>query len=104
MFIADKLSVTLHYIVLFQFSWTGDNCYHCLINTYLNHRLTAFVIKSFQEASEFITVDTQKIETNLKWILSQQETEGWFNEPGSTHNSYLKVVPPEKNTVYLHNL
>ena len=47
--------------------------------------------KSFADASEFITVDPTKIEQNVKFILSRQNREGWTEELGSTHNTYLKV-------------
>ena len=57
-------------------------------------RLTAFVMKSFQEAAEFITVDPMKIELTLRYLLTQQDPQGWFMEPGSTHSTYLKVAPP----------
>ena len=64
-----------------------------LLITDTSPRLTAFVAKSFAEASEFITVDPLKLQQNVEFILNKQDSEGWFQEDGSTHNTYLQVEP-----------
>jgi hypothetical protein len=36
------------------------------------------VVKSFAEASEFITVDKQQLEESVRWLAASQNTTGCF--------------------------
>ncbi|XP_033103844.1 CD109 antigen-like [Anneissia japonica] len=44
--------------------------------------LTAFVVKSFVQAQEFIFIDYKLVEKAVIWILMQQNNDGSFREPG----------------------
>lgn len=44
-------------------------------------RLSAFVIKCFHQAKDYIAVDDGKIAQTLRWILANQEKNGLFVEP-----------------------
>ncbi|XP_071958025.1 CD109 antigen-like [Antedon mediterranea] len=44
--------------------------------------LTAFVIKSFVQAQDYIFVDNKVVEMGIIWLLEQQNTDGSFMEPG----------------------
>lgn len=46
--------------------------------------LTAFVVKSFSQAKEFVDIiENSKIEKSVEWLINQQDTDGSFNEPGN---------------------
>ena len=66
----------------------------------ITFRLTSFVVKSFQEASPYITIGPNKMATAITWILDQQHRDGYFIEPGFTHNSHLKVAPKDNFRFY----
>lgn len=44
--------------------------------------LTAFVVKSFSQASDFITIDENVVQKAVTWLVSQQNENGTFREPG----------------------
>ncbi|XP_021365550.1 CD109 antigen-like isoform X1 [Mizuhopecten yessoensis] len=44
--------------------------------------LTAFVVKSFAEASDMITIDNEAVVKAVGWLVDQQNPNGTFNEPG----------------------
>ncbi|XP_062603689.1 CD109 antigen-like isoform X2 [Saccostrea cucullata] len=44
--------------------------------------LTAFVVKSFSQASGFITIDENVVKKAVTWLISQQNENGTFREPG----------------------
>ncbi|RNA23969.1 CD109 antigen-like protein [Brachionus plicatilis] len=44
--------------------------------------LTAFVLKSFCQANQFVNIDQNVISKAAEWIIAQQRTDGSFNEPG----------------------
>ncbi|XP_033103838.1 CD109 antigen-like, partial [Anneissia japonica] len=44
--------------------------------------LTAFVVKSFVQAQEYIFIDYKLVEKAVNWILMQQNEDGSFREPG----------------------
>jgi len=52
--------------------------------------LTAFVVKSFSEASEYIDVDKQLVQNSVNWLLKGQMENGCFRKRGYVHSSYLK--------------
>lgn len=54
-------------------------------------RLTAFVLKSFHQAREYVGIDDQVLIMALEWLLGQQRPDGAFSEPGTVHSQYLKV-------------
>lgn len=45
--------------------------------------LTAFVIRSFSQAREFATIDENIIKNSVNWLISQQNKDGSFMEPGN---------------------
>lgn len=45
--------------------------------------LTAYVIKSFKQASKFIAIDEMPITLALNFLRNQQADDGHFNEPGN---------------------
>ncbi|XP_065187438.1 CD109 antigen-like [Sycon ciliatum] len=52
--------------------------------------LTAFVVKSFSQASPYIYVDPNVISKSLQFILAQQTSSGSFRQVGMVHSSHLK--------------
>jgi len=44
--------------------------------------LSAFVVKVFNEARDYIPVEDSKIAKTLNWMIAQQNPNGTFNEPG----------------------
>ncbi|XP_022645189.1 CD109 antigen-like isoform X2 [Varroa destructor] len=44
--------------------------------------LTAFVLKSFAHATEYISVDENVIKNATKWLMEQHQGDGSFREPG----------------------
>lgn len=44
-------------------------------------RLTAFVVRSFQEASNYIFIDPTIITRSLSWLVTNQQANGAFAEP-----------------------
>eukprot|EP00090_Calanus_glacialis_P012233 TRINITY_DN20713_c0_g1_i4.p1 TRINITY_DN20713_c0_g1~~TRINITY_DN20713_c0_g1_i4.p1 ORF type:complete len:1703 (-),score=467.37 TRINITY_DN20713_c0_g1_i4:343-5451(-) len=52
--------------------------------------LTAFVVKSFSEASQYIEVDTNLVQRSVNWLMKGQMENGCFRKRGYVHSSYLK--------------
>lgn len=52
--------------------------------------LTAFVVKSFSEASEFIDVDKKDVQESVDWLLATQMENGCFRKRGYVYSSSLK--------------
>ncbi|KAL5012797.1 hypothetical protein ScPMuIL_011348 [Solemya velum] len=52
--------------------------------------LTAFVVKSFHQARQYVGIDEQVTIMALEWLLQQQRQDGGFFEPGTVHSQYLK--------------
>ena len=52
--------------------------------------LTAFVVKAFSEASNFISVDSSLVQASVNWLLKGQMENGCFTKRGYVHSSYLK--------------
>merc|ERR1740137_144761 len=52
--------------------------------------LTAFVVKSFSEASQYIDVDTRLVQRSVDWLMEGQMENGCFRKRGYVHSSYLK--------------
>lgn len=53
--------------------------------------LTAFVLNSFGQASDVITIDSSSLEVSLKWIVSKQLENGCFPRIGQVYTSELRV-------------
>lgn len=53
--------------------------------------LTAFVLKSFVQARPNIQIDDKIILNAVKFLISQQTTEGTFNEPGRVIHKEMQV-------------
>jgi len=52
--------------------------------------LTAFVVKSFSEASQYIDVETRLVQKSVNWLMKGQMDNGCFRKRGYVHSSYLK--------------
>ncbi|KAG1650777.1 Alpha-2-macroglobulin-like protein 1 [Nymphon striatum] len=52
--------------------------------------LTAFVIKSFAQANEFIEIDPVDLKKSTDWLLSKQQTDGCFPFIGMIHHKDMK--------------
>ena len=53
--------------------------------------LTAFVAKSFQQARAFIYVDEETIYKAVDWMITRQNSDGSFPEPGHVLNKNMMV-------------
>ncbi|XP_064091581.1 alpha-2-macroglobulin-like protein 1 [Macrobrachium nipponense] len=51
--------------------------------------LTAFVLRSFGQAAEYITVDENELEASSDWLLGLQDKDGCFPLKGAIHNKRL---------------
>ena len=56
------------------------------------NRLTAFILKSFAEASTFVYVDRDPLEQSVVWLLEQQRRDGAFPPLGRLLNDKLQVL------------
>ncbi|XP_065826416.1 CD109 antigen-like [Oscarella lobularis] len=45
--------------------------------------LTAFVVKLYAQSSQYVAIDSNQMTTSLTWIVSQQESDGHFDEVGT---------------------
>ena len=52
--------------------------------------LTAFVVKSFSEAAEYIEVESGTLQRSVDWLMGGQMENGCFPKRGYVHSSYLK--------------
>ena len=52
--------------------------------------LTAFVVKSFSEAAEYISVETKVVQKSIDWLMEGQQENGCFKKIGSVHSSSLR--------------
>ncbi|XP_062587000.1 CD109 antigen-like [Saccostrea cucullata] len=52
--------------------------------------LTAFVVKSFSQASDLITIDKYVVNYAVSWLISQQNKNGTFREPGRVINKAMQ--------------
>uniref|UniRef100_A0A8C5Q7W1 Alpha-macroglobulin-like TED domain-containing protein n=1 Tax=Leptobrachium leishanense TaxID=445787 RepID=A0A8C5Q7W1_9ANUR len=66
--------------------------------------LTAFVLKSFKQASDFIYIDDQHIQKGIKWLEGQQKPDGSFRATGRLLNNALKVIGSGWSVSSLGNL
>ncbi len=52
--------------------------------------LTAFVVKSFAQAKDYIFVDDEVIKQGMQFLKEQQQSTGEFLENGEVHSSHLQ--------------
>ena len=52
--------------------------------------LTAFVVKSFSEAAQYIDVDRKSLQKSVDWLMSSQLENGCFPKRGYVYSSFLK--------------
>ena len=52
--------------------------------------LTAFVVKSFSEAAQYIDVERGTLQRSVDWLMRSQMENGCFPKHGYVHSSYLK--------------
>jgi len=52
--------------------------------------LTAFVVRAFSDAAEFIDVDPELVSQSISWLLQYQSEDGCFQNRGYVHSKYLK--------------
>lgn len=55
------------------------------------YRLTAFVVKLYAQSSQYVAIDSNQMTTSLTWIVSQQESDGHFDEVGTIFDRGLLV-------------
>ena len=105
-FVADYFVQPLIFILLHKYSFHFTSSLtissfvqisvwiHC-INFFL-YRLTAFVLKSFAQARDFIEIDKKVMADAKRWILGKQAKDGCFPSVGTLHNKAMKVsfYPP----------
>jgi CD109 antigen len=61
--------------------------------------LTAFVLKSFLQAGEFVSIDERVVEKSIDWLLSQQSADGSFAEPGNVIHKDMQGGVNSVNTI-----
>lgn len=54
-------------------------------------RLTAFVVKSFHQAKSFIFIDDDTIKRAVDWMITRQNSDGSFPEPGRVIHKDMQV-------------
>ena len=64
---------------------------HFINGHMVSNRLTAFVLKSFAQAREFIYIDEKELGSSIAWILGQQRRDGHFPPTGRLINKQIKV-------------
>ena len=66
-------------------------------------RLTAFVLKTYAQAQNWIQVDEKEIKEPLNWLLQQQDDYGCFKSVGELHNKAMAggVKTPVALTAYV---
>ena len=52
--------------------------------------LTAFVVKSFSEAAQYIEVDRKSLQKSVDWLMRGQLENGCFPKRGYVYSSFLK--------------
>nr|BAK64112.1 thioester-containing protein [Hasarius adansoni] len=52
--------------------------------------LTAFVVRSFHQAKEFMEIDEDIMSNSLEWLAKQQRADGSFGEPGEVHHKAMQ--------------
>ncbi|XP_054723322.1 CD109 antigen-like [Uloborus diversus] len=52
--------------------------------------LTAFVVRSFHQAKEFIDIDDNIMSSSLEWLAEQQKSDGSFEEHGEVHHKAMQ--------------
>ena len=52
--------------------------------------LTAFVVRSFSEASDYILVESKEVQKSINWLMESQQENGCFEKRGYVHSSTLK--------------
>ncbi|GBM39099.1 CD109 antigen [Araneus ventricosus] len=61
--------------------------------------LTAFVVRSFHQAKEFMEIDDNVMNTALEWLARQQKADGSFGEPGEIHHKAMQGGSGAKNAL-----
>lgn len=87
------------YDILFSYAWNcfmsielllENSSFYCL-KYVLILRLTAFVLKCFNGAKDFIDLDKHMLSITLTWLLSKQNTDGSFREDGDIVHENMQV-------------
>ncbi|XP_076068941.1 alpha-1-inhibitor 3-like isoform X2 [Oratosquilla oratoria] len=52
--------------------------------------LTAFVVKSYAQAQQYIFIDPEDLDVSMKWLQGQQAETGCYNSVGKVFNKALK--------------
>lgn len=61
--------------------------------------LTAFVLKSFTQAKQFIDIDQSVVDKATQWLLHRQRIDGSFDEPGEVHHKPMQGGSARKGTI-----
>ena len=56
------------------------------------YRLTAFVAKSFKQASKYIYVADEVLHKSLLWITRHVNSDGSVQQVGTVHDTLLQVA------------
>lgn len=75
-----------HLVVYMLHAFAAIDCVFFVFN-----RLTAFVLKSFAQAREFIEIDNNVLAEAKRWILRKQTKDGCFPSVGTLHHKAMKV-------------
>ena len=63
---------------------------HCSIST-CSSRLTAFVLKSFAQANDYIYIDAEVMKNAALFIIGKQNQDGSFNDTGRVYMKQIQV-------------
>lgn len=53
-------------------------------------RLSAFVLRCFLQAQDFISIDPMVMQRTTYWLLAHQNADGSFDEPGQVIHTELQ--------------
>ena len=63
--------------------------------------LTAFVMKCFRQAKDYIDVDQNVLDTAVDWLMDQKDSrDGKFNEPGRVLHNEMQVCQVNQLSAY----
>ena len=63
-------------------------------------RLTAFVLKSFAQASDYIFIDNEVMQKATQTLIVNQNQDGSFNNTGFVRTKYMQVIKQDFMNVY----
>lgn len=76
------------------------NAYAYIDTLFMSLRLTAFVTKSFHQAKKQIFIDDETIKRAIDWMVSRQNSDGSFPEPGRVIHKDMQVNTSISNSLF----